>query len=64
MLEIVRGLRALRDRAYSAYSNHKDRNGETAQNNLKRYNELEELRKRVETEFYFNSDLKQALASV
>lgn len=62
--EIVKGLMVLRDRAYSSYRNHKDPNSDTAQKNLKHYEELESLRMRLQTEAYKQSELRKALADV
>jgi hypothetical protein len=56
MAEMVKGLKVLRDRAYSAYSNHKDRSGETAQSNLKRYEELDALRVRIEADYWSRAE--------
>jgi hypothetical protein len=50
--DIVKGLKVLRDRTYNRYHLAKDQQSETAQNNLKRYEELEALRIRVGQEYY------------
>lgn len=52
MQDIVTGVKVLRDRTYNRYHLAKDQQSETAQNNLKRYEELEALRMRIEADFY------------
>lgn len=44
---VVKGLMVLRDRAYNSYYTHKDQQSDTAQKNLKLYQELEDLRMEV-----------------
>jgi hypothetical protein len=62
--QINKGLRAVRDRHYTAYRNHKDPESETAQNNLRQYKELDELRFRLIKAWAYNSDLTRALEQV
>ncbi len=52
MKDIVQGLKVLRDRTYNRYHLAKDQQSETAQNNLKRYEELEALRVRIEADWH------------
>ncbi len=49
---VVKGLSALRDRCYHRYYHAKDRQSETAQNNLKRYEELDALRIRIGQDYF------------
>ena len=62
--QINKGLRAVRDRHNTAYRNHKDPESETAQNNLRQYKELDELRFRLIKAWAYNSDLARALEQV
>jgi hypothetical protein len=50
--DIVKGLKVLRDRTYNRYHLAKDQQSETAQNNLKRYQELEALRIRIGQDYF------------
>ena len=62
--QVVKGLMVLRDRAYSSYRNHKDPKSETAQNNLKLYEELDALRVRIQQDAWAQSDLKKVFDRV
>lgn len=51
-LTVEKALRLLRDRHYSNYYNAKNQHSDTALNQLRIYNELEELRNRYRFEAY------------
>lgn len=52
MKDLEKALILLRDRHYSYYHNAKDQRSETAQQNLAKYHQLEELRNRIRAVSY------------
>ncbi len=62
--DVIKGLKVLRDRTYNRYHLAKDRQSETAQNNLKRYEELNALRIRIGQDYIRQGLRASALVSV